>query len=258
MKGQHTASKVFAENRTAFNFLHPGYLATENNNQQSWVQWLVHSVGISKIPRLVVHHSAFTLSKDFKFIINSHPSERWLHVLCAHWAEYERFLRTEKTTDGTSLPDPADPADQQRLIAELSGTEVICRDKQKYRLDETFLPFEEIVSAADGKGPLLRVKNPEDARWQNLGLLGVGVKNDVKFYMFWLSVLAGSDVKQSKVKNLLRQIQARCKEEDEEQVRYESAGNPCDCLHRPRREYLTDPISQRVFPRSNPAAYLCA
>src|SRR6266536_696970 len=223
--GQLTASKVFADNRAAFNFIHPDYLAAHKSNQVGWVQWIVRDVGVSKIPRLVVNNSPFKLSKDFKFIINSSPSERWLQILCVHWTEYEKWLKAKETNEEASLFEIVDePTDQERLISELSETEVTCRDKQRYRLHETYLPLDEFASAADGKGPLLRIQDPDHIRWHNLGLFGVGVKNDVKFYLFWLRVLAGSPVKRSKMNNLLRQIQARCRKEDEEQLKYESTG----------------------------------
>jgi hypothetical protein len=128
----------------------------------------------------------------------------------------DREISLVQTNDGSS--------DHERLISELRETEVTCRDKRRYRLQETYLPFEEFTSATNGKGPLLRIQDPEDTRWQHLGLFGVGVKNDFKFYLHWLSEIAGSSsVKRGEVNNLLRQIQARCRTEDEEQVKYESA-----------------------------------
>ncbi|CZR59369.1 uncharacterized protein PAC_09261 [Phialocephala subalpina] len=226
--GPLSASKVFAENRAGFNFIHPKYLAAHKENQDSWIQWIIRNVGVSEIPRLVLNNAPSTLSKDFRFIIKSSLSERWLHILCVHWAEYEVWLKAKEVEAETTEPSggnvPAKaietPTDQDRLVSELRDTMVTCRDKKQYRLHETYLPLDEFIYASSGKGPLLRIKDAENTRWQNLGLFGVGVKNDFKFYLHWLGTLAGSPaVKRSEVNNLLRQIQARCRKEDEEEVK---------------------------------------
>jgi hypothetical protein len=215
--GPHTASKVFAKNRAAFKFLHPDYVLAHLKDQASWVEWLEKSLGVAKIPRLVLNREPFKLSADFKFITRSLSSERWLEILCEHWDEYEKWLKPE--------PEPRndDPADQERLVSELSRMKVTCRDGMCHRLRDSFLPIDEFVSAGGGLVPFLRVQEPEHARWQALGVLGVGVKSDVDFYLLCLSKLAesGSAVKLSRVKLLLNQVEARCRQEDQQRVRYE-------------------------------------
>ena len=100
---------------------------------------------------------------------------------------------------------------------------VTCRGGMCTRLRDSFLPIDEFVSAADGLVPFLHVREPEHPRWQALDVLGVGVKNDVDFYLLCLSKLAesGPAVKLSRVKLLLNQIGARCRREDRQRVRYE-------------------------------------
>jgi hypothetical protein len=83
------------------------------------------------------------------------------------------------------------------------------------------LPHNEFVSITEGKGPLLSIWDFDHIRWQVLDIFGVGVKNDVKFYLFWLNELSGSPVKPKKVKELLSQIQARCTAEQEPMVKYD-------------------------------------
>jgi len=100
--GPLSASKVFAENRAGFNFIHPKYLAAHNENQDSWIQWIIRNVGVSEIPRLVLNNAPSTLSKDFKFIIKSSPPERWLHILCVHWVEYEVWLKAKEVEAETT------------------------------------------------------------------------------------------------------------------------------------------------------------
>src|SRR5205085_8011033 len=121
-------------------------------------------------------------------------------------------------------PEPGgdELTDQQRLVSELSGVKVSCRGGACHRLRDSFLPIDEFVSAADGLVPFLRVREPEHARWQALGVLGVGVKSGVDFYLLCLSELSesGSAVKLSRVKLLLNQVEARCREEDRQRVRY--------------------------------------
>ena len=210
--GPHTASKVFAKNRAAFKFLHPGYVLAHLKDQASWIEWLEESLGVTKIPRLVLKREPFKLSVDFRFIIWSLSSERWLEILCEHWEEYEKWLE----------PGNDDPTDQERLVSELSGVKVTCRGGVYRRLRDSFLPIDEFVSAADGLVPFLLVQEPNHARWQALGVLGVGVKSGVDFYLFCLSKLAesGPAVKLSRVKLLLNQVEARCREEDQQRVRY--------------------------------------
>jgi hypothetical protein len=214
--GPHTASKVFANNRAAFKFLHPDYLLAHLKDQASWIEWLEESLGVSKTPRLVLNREPFKLSADFKFITRSLSSENWLEILCEHWEEYEKWLEPEPEPGGDELTD------QQRLVSELSGVKVSCRGGACHRLRDSFLPIDEFVSAADGLVPFLRVREPEHARWQALGVLGVGVKSGVDFYLLCLSELSesGSAVKLSRVKLLLNQVEARCREEDRQRVRY--------------------------------------
>jgi hypothetical protein len=210
--GPHTASKVFAKNRAAFKFLHPDYVLAHLKDQASWIEWLEESLGVTKIPRLVLNREPFKLSADFKFIIKSLSSERWLEILCEHWEEYEKWLE----------PGNGNPTNQERLVSELSGMKVTCSGGVYRRLRDSFLPIVEFVSAADGLVPFLLVQEPEHARWQALGVLGVGVKSSVDFYLLCLSELAesGSAVKLSRVKLLLNQVEARCRKEDQQRVRY--------------------------------------
>jgi len=95
----------------------------------------------------------------------------------------------------------------------------MCKDKQRRLLCESFLPLSEFVAAADGLGPLLELEDAEHARWQSLNLFGVGVRNNVQFYMLCLDKLSGQAVKPGRVKFLLNQIQARCRDEDRESVK---------------------------------------
>lgn len=226
--GPHTASKLFAKGRAAFNFLHPDYLLLGKKDQADWIEWLEDSTGVTRVPRLVLRNKPYELSADFKFIIKSTPSERWLELLCKHWEEYEEWLAPENFPDEAQEENDNENSPRQyqkRLASELSDIKVNCRDGKSARLGESFLPIEEFVSVAEGLVPFVHIQEPEHERWRPLHFLGVGVETNVDFYMLALSKLADSGlaVTLRRVKLLLNQIEARCKKEDEGRVRYENS-----------------------------------
>ncbi|KAF8849378.1 hypothetical protein BDZ45DRAFT_237480 [Acephala macrosclerotiorum] len=240
--GLYTASKVFAKNRAAFKFLHSDYLLAHAKDQASWVEWLEKNLGVTKIPRLVPHREPFQLSADFKFIIKSLPCERWLEIFCENWEEYKKWLEP-KVSNGN-------PTDKKCLVSELSGIEVTCIGRMHCRLRDSFLPVDELVSAADGLVPFLCVREPDHARWQALGCLGVRVKNDVSFYLLCLSRLAGSGlpVKLSRVELLLNRIEAHLRRGDQQYVRefFQSPSRRLIFVPSPKPSTESEPPDQRL------------
>jgi len=218
----HAARKFFTSSRDKIHFIHADYLTANPNDSETWLKWLRENMGISHLPKLVSITSSddqgkatsFNLSQDFEFLMKSAPSEEVLQLLCDNWLEYLEWIEPPIfTTMGTEFA-----ASQKRLKAKISAMIVKAKTNQACRLDETFIPLEELVTAAKGSVPFLDLPEPSHPRWQKLSHFGVGVKQDVKFYLRCLDKISNSDKHTSQAGFFLEQIQARCND-DEELVR---------------------------------------
>jgi hypothetical protein len=99
------------------------------------------------------------------------------------------------------------------LKKKMSATTVTCTDGNSCRLDETILPIGDVPAESRGCVSFLDVPEPEHARWQPLAHFGVGVKQDVNFYLRCLEKLSCSACELQQVTYFYEQIQARCNED---------------------------------------------
>jgi len=209
---EYSASKFFIGHCSRFPFLHPDYLSAVPGDPENWLQWLVKQLGVAKYPR--IHQSvsklSFDLSDEFRYISANHPTD-FLVLLRNRWDKYSSYIEKDENQAADIEPNLSRTLIQQKLAA----VRMKCQDGQLYRLDQTFLPLEEIVSMAQGCVPFLDVPHPQDRRWLDpLRSLGVGIKNDLNLYLRALQSLQGKDASQEKVSAFLEQIQARSSEDE--------------------------------------------
>jgi hypothetical protein len=217
----HSASKFFANNRRKFQFLHPDYQNAHPQDPSGWLTWLKSNMSLSNIPRLIRQIRevtpkswVFEISPDFEFVINAWSSLDALTLLCDHWLIYHFWI------DPLAIEslDAAVEASYRNLKKKISAMTVTCTDGKICRLDETFLPIGDIPAETKNCVSFLSVPEPEHPRWQPLAHFGVGVKQDVSFYLRCLESLISSACGLKQVTFFYEQIQARSNE-DQEKVR---------------------------------------
>lgn len=209
---EHSASSIFVNHRNRFPFLHPEYLSAIPGNRENWLRWLVEELNVAIYPRIhkYVSETSFDLSNEFRFISVNRPID-FLVLLKNRWDKYSSYIEKDENQAAGTEPNVS----RTRIRENLAAVRVRCQDRQLYRLDQTFLPLEELVSVAQGCVPFLDVPDPQDRRWLvALRPLGVGIKNDLNLYLRALQSLQGTDVSQTTVSTFLEQIQARSSEDE--------------------------------------------
>jgi hypothetical protein len=225
-----SASYFFAvKHRGRFQFIHKDYAMKKGDERGGWNRWLEEKMGVATMPRLVqmTNDGCFKLSEDFEFIIKNFPSSEVLLLLRENWAEYSKYFdsdRVQEAIEDQTIRQKFNllefPSCLRTLKDKLGSMLVTCTTGKKYRLDNTFLPTEELVLASQDGVPFVDIPNADDSRWEMLKTLGVSIKVDVSFYLRCLERLANSgsdDV--IRAEKLLNTIQARCDTEFEV-VRY--------------------------------------
>jgi hypothetical protein len=94
----HSASKLFANNRRRFRFLHCDYFSV-GTDRDGWLKWLQDNMSLAQIPRLVRITSrtsataySFEMSPDAEYLFKSHGSAEILQLLCDHWSVYQAWV----------------------------------------------------------------------------------------------------------------------------------------------------------------------
>ena len=209
----HSASKFFAHSREIHKFIHPEYLNAHKKDPEAWRDWLQANMRVSYLPHLVhVTHwdsenqkLTFEMNPDFEFVMQRWS---WLDVLmlvCEHWDVYCKWLYPF-TAAGH---DEDEKKSYEKLRNKICTMMVETTDRRSCNLKDTFLPLAELVARHDGRVSFLNVPEPDHLRWSYLRHLGVGVNDDVKFYLRSLDSLKGTQCKLQQVVSLLEQIQAR-------------------------------------------------
>jgi hypothetical protein len=213
---EHSASKFFANNRRKFQFIHPDYQNAHPLDPSGWLTWLKGNMSLSNIPRLIrpIREVAprswvFAMSPDFEFVINAWSSSDALRLLCDHWSVYQFWIEPLVT----EFPDASVETSYRSLKKKISAMTVSCTGGKSCRLDETFLPIGDVPVESKGCVSFLDVPEPEHARWQPLAHFGVGVKQDINFYLRCLEKLSCSTCELKQVTYFYEQIQARCNED---------------------------------------------
>jgi len=203
-----SASKLLGAAKKRFHFLDNSYVDAFPDDQERWHKWLVDCLGVAIYPRLVVASSkeSFRLAPDFEYLILNRPSAEYLVLLRDQWHLYAPSVENDDTMRETTEPNVS----RKRIRERISRISVKCRDGLIRQLEKTYLPTDELVVAAKGCIPLLDVPNPQDKRWELVfRTLGVGLKDDLDFYLQALETLKGRGATKDGVANFLEQIQAR-------------------------------------------------
>jgi hypothetical protein len=218
----HAASKYFAEQRLRFQFIHPDYINAHPEEPEAWIDWLRKNWHLSNIPRLtrpirMVEQDmwVFEMSPEFEFIISSWSSIEALALLCDHWQTYMRSIIPSSDVQNSHVA-----ASYRSLQKTIASTMVPCTDGTARSLESTSLFVGEVPLEANDCAWFLAVPEPEHGRWQNLVHFGVGIKQDVGFFLRCLEKFAESEKSDlAQATYFLEQIQARANE-DIEKVRY--------------------------------------
>jgi len=217
--GPHAATKLFAEHRTRFSFIHSDYLtAVGSEGRDGWLEWLRKNMDIQYLPRLVAvvaetntRHS-FVVSEDFKFLVSCKSPAEVLHLLCEQWREYSAYL---EIPHGRGIKiDFAES--RQKVVDYISSIEVPCDGPAAARclLKDTFLPLDDLVSDAKGLVPFLDIPEPTNAHWEKLDNFGVGVKPHVRLYLKCLEKIKGLETHVSEAHRFMGKIQMMYKDDE--------------------------------------------
>lgn len=153
--------------------INPEYLnsapAGKDLDFPSWETWLEESLGILRHPRLANLKDPTKLSKIFCYIVKTHP-EKLLGTLKAHWSSYNGLINSE-------------------LSSKISDVVVPSTNVGAMTLKQTFLPLEDLVGRCSEfldavHFPFLILNDSSILEeWKFLCTFGVGMNNDLEFYM---------------------------------------------------------------------------
>lgn len=202
-------------------FLHPAYLESPPSQAScplSWELWFQQYVRIRTTVPLTVWHSAIEeLSQAFTYIMKYRP-EMVLGAIQFGWPHYkEKLTRTAEDL--------------------LSDAEVLCEDRSKVPLCETFLPAPLLKMritkflTGDETFPFLQLPQPPKdescQEWAFLTKFGVGMSDNLDFYLMMMdSILDANPLVRSvsdplRIFQLYEAIQSQCwgSEEKEGQMK---------------------------------------
>jgi len=215
-KEPHAASMYFAEQRRRFQFIHPDYLSAHPEDQVAWREWLERNWHLSNIPRLtrpirMVEPDmwVFEMSPEFEFIIGSRNSIEALTLLCDHWSTYMVHIIPTGNVQNSQVA-----ASYRSLKKRIASITVPCTDGTARSLESTSLDVGEVPLEANDCAWFLAVPDPKHQRWQNLIHFGVGIKQDVGFFLRCLEKFSESEkCDLAQATYFLEQIQARASED---------------------------------------------
>lgn len=215
-----SATTFFAGHRGEFQFAHGLYLSAVPDGGMRWTNWLIETAGLCSVPRLVqldLGTRSCEICPDFRFVAETYPSSQWLLLFRDHWNAYAEVLDENHIDHDLPLELRLT---RSRVRAEIGKLLVDCKGGKQARLDESYLPANDLIAEAKDCVPFLDVPEPEDPRWTKLELLNVGMRGSVAFYLRCLeySSTSSDPIVQQSAPAFLEQVQARCSE-DEELVR---------------------------------------
>jgi hypothetical protein len=185
-------------------FMRNGYFAgLEPRIKTKFAKWLGKTMGVAMVPRLVTRRG-HDLHTNFEWLLNN-KKDRVLDVLRQNWDLYDN-------SEKTSAEDI------------LAGQEFMCRPGHLAPLKATYLPLPKLIRKAEDLGDVSKLKflnlsggEPKD--WKFLSNLGVGIAEDLVFYLWILNQLPESGNIQ-KTKQLYLAIQSSAAPGDYEIIRY--------------------------------------
>ncbi|KAF1995054.1 hypothetical protein P154DRAFT_379511, partial [Amniculicola lignicola CBS 123094] len=189
----YSAGELFADSRYKFHFLHPDYLQAPPStkatidaeaNSERWLKWLVQSMHVAQIPRMVTStvRAPFSMSHDFQFLLGVWPSSKILLLMRHHWKYYSRWIVPRDSPRWKEAWNIS----QKQLKSKMSSLDVACRRNLTYPLRQTFLPLSSMQLESLVSVPLLDVPEPDHDDWDYLKYFGVVVELDA---IFWVECL---------------------------------------------------------------------
>ncbi|KAF5006291.1 hypothetical protein FDECE_7322 [Fusarium decemcellulare] len=173
-------------------FLHGLYLRDvpdkSREDSPTWRDWLVEYVGLRRLLRLADMTSDPPDLSEACYYVAEHRREKFIAFLVHHWDQ-------EGGPIAESLP----------LRKKLRQIEVLCQGDYTVRLQDTYLPLSHLQSLAtrfmaeDTEFPFLKLEEPLEQNhvskeWDPLvSNLGIGYKEDLKFYLKILTKLGSLD-----------------------------------------------------------------
>jgi hypothetical protein len=164
-------------------YLHEDYLkaveSTVTVHGRKWLQWLEELAGVRWTPPLT-QGGHDRLSTEFGYLIQ-HRLDRLLGTVKRYWISYE-------------------PQMTSAIVTEIRASEVSLKNGTKSQLDKSFLQFPKLVQAATRYGiektfPFIPADNQltdeERVNWTFLNQFGIGIKDDLKFYIRALRLFKG-------------------------------------------------------------------
>jgi len=215
----HAATKLFAEHRNRFSFIHSDYLtAVGSEGSEGWLEWLRKNMDIQYLPRLVavvaetITRHSFVVSEDFKFLVSCRSPSEVLHLLCEQWREYSAYL---EIPHGAAIKIDF-PESRKKVVDYISSIEVSCKDPAAGRclLKDTFVPLDDLVSDAKGLVPFLDIPEPSNSHWEKLINFGVGVKQHVRLYLRCLEKIKDSNTHTKEAHHFMGKIQMMYKDDE--------------------------------------------
>ncbi|RSL98849.1 hypothetical protein CEP52_010094 [Fusarium oligoseptatum] len=163
-------------------FIHEMYLQDvpqpPQKNSLAWRDWLVQVMGVRRLLRLVNKYSSPTDLSQACYYVAEHRPEKFLAFLVHHWPK-EGFIINFNT----------------ELQQKLRKIKVLCQGGQMIELEETFLPYPDLLSLSErflaGKADFqfLQLEQPIERKdyardWTFLtGSLGIKSTDTLVFYL---------------------------------------------------------------------------
>ena len=153
-----------------------------------WSQFLESHLKLKAHIQITRDGANFTA--EFKYVLERMPPEQVLEVLIISWLPLDESMKT--TT----------------LKQKLGALSVISASGQSVRLNQSFLPTRALAVTGVEGIPFLKVVQPDHEKSVSLEDLGVVIKPDLKFYIFRLEKILGSEVAKDQIHNIYSQIDA--------------------------------------------------
>ena len=157
-----------------------------------FIQWLKKNANIATFPRLRSGNTR--IHEDFRWLLQNRPDEV-LDILRKHWGYYKSQLSTE-------------------IRQEIEATKFHCHVGYEVSLRETFIPLPSLLEISQrfcyrNSCSFLNLPDDEPSQWTFLSRFGVGVKEDIDFYL-WILEQLGFKIRANveKAKSLYLKIQS--------------------------------------------------
>lgn len=179
------SARVFKKLATKYPIIHDAYMT---NTQRDWKVFLIETLKLSTIPRLVTYsvdtkRDSFALSEEFKFLFRECDTSDILHVLNENWHTYSEWIES----DITPFQDSGPSSSREALVNAIKATIVKTGDRLSCLSETVFPGLDAYLEEHLPSLPVLDIETPKDRSLRRrLSLFGILVENDVDYYLFCL------------------------------------------------------------------------